>query len=395
MSLLGAAAGDAPIAFVEIGVVMLLLAVLARLADRFALTAVPLYLLAGLAIGESRLDVSRDFIQMSGEIGVLLLLLALGLEYSPQELVVGLRTGAGVGVVDFLLGFLPGLVLGLVLGWEVTTAILLGGVSWVSSSGVISKVLADLDRLGNRETPAVLNLLVFEDLAMVVYLPVVAALLAGQPFGRTVTTVVVALAVAGFAFLVSLRWGDRLSAFLHPASDEALLLSVFGLTLAVGGLAQRLQVSAAIGAFLVGLALSGPVRHRAASLVTPLRDVFAAAFFVFFSVQIEPSSLPAVAVPALGLFVVTAVGKVAVGWMAARRAGVAAPGRVRAGTVLIARGEFSIVIAALGASMVDGPELGALAAGYVLLTALVAPLLTKHADALAARFAPAPAPQTA
>lgn len=395
MSLLGAAAGDAPIAFVEIGVVMLLLAVLARLADRFALTAVPLYLLAGLAIGESRLDVSRDFIQMSGEIGVLLLLLALGLEYSPQELVVGLRTGAGVGVVDFLLGFLPGLVLGLVLGWEVTTAILLGGVSWVSSSGVISKVLADLDRLGNRETPAVLNLLVFEDLAMVVYLPVVAALLACQPFGRTVTTVVVALAVAGFAFLVSLRWGDRLSAFLHPASDEALLLSVFGLTLAVGGLAQRLQVSAAIGAFLVGLALSGPVRHRAASLVTPLRDVFAAAFFVFFSVQIEPSSLPAVAVPALGLFVVTAVGKVAVGWMAARRAGVAAPGRVRAGTVLIARGEFSIVIAALGASMVDGPELGALAAGYVLLTALVAPLLTKHADALAARFAPAPAPQTA
>ena len=395
MSLLGAAAGDAPIAFVEIGVVMLVLAVLARLADRFALTAVPLYLLAGLAIGESRLDVSRDFIQMSGEIGVLLLLLALGLEYSPQELVVGLRTGAGVGVVDFLLGFLPGLVLGLVLGWEVTTAILLGGVSWVSSSGVISKVLADLDRLGNRETPAVLNLLVFEDLAMVVYLPVVAALLAGQPFVRTVTTVVVALAVAGFAFLVSLRWGDRLSALLHPASDEALLLSVFGLTLAVGGLAQRLQVSAAIGAFLVGLALSGPVRHRAASLVSPLRDVFAAAFFVFFSVQIEPSSLPAIAVPALGLFVVTAAGKVAVGWMAARRAGVAAPGRLRAGTVLIARGEFSIVIAALGASMVDGPELGALAAGYVLLTALVAPLLTKHADALAARFVPPPAPQPA
>ena len=79
------------------------------------------------------------------------------------------------------------------LGWEPAAAALLGGVSWVSSSGVVSKVLADLDRLGNRETPAVLNLLVIEDLAMAVYLPVVGALIAGSDAVDTVVTVAIAL----------------------------------------------------------------------------------------------------------------------------------------------------------------------------------------------------------
>ena len=68
---------------------------------------------------------------------------------------------------------MPGVVVGLVLGWSLPAAVLLGGVTWISSSGIVSKVLTDLDRLGNRETPAVLNLLVIEDLAMAVYLPVV------------------------------------------------------------------------------------------------------------------------------------------------------------------------------------------------------------------------------
>jgi CPA2 family monovalent cation:H+ antiporter-2 len=182
--------------------------------------------------------------------------------------------------------------------------------------------------------------------------------------------------------LFALRWGDRLSTLLGGGSDEALLLGVFGLTLLVAGLAQQVQVSAAIGAFLVGLALSGTVQARAADLITPLRDLFAAAFFVFFSFQVDPATLPAVLLPALGLTVVTAAGKLVTGWVAAERLGVAPPGRLRAGAALIARGEFSIVIAALGVTLVDGADLGALAAAYVLMTAVLGPLLAKHAARL-------------
>src|SRR5437867_7648851 len=136
---------------------------------------------------------------------------------------------------------------------------------------------------------------------MAVYLPVAAALVTGRAFGETLTSVGIALAAVFVILAGAVRFGRQLSALLAPASDEALLLAVFGLTLLVGGLAQELEVSAAIGAFLVGLALSGPVQHRAANLVGPLRDLFAAVFFLFFSFQIKPGDLFGALLPALGL----------------------------------------------------------------------------------------------
>ncbi|MGH9150304.1 MAG: cation:proton antiporter, partial [Acidimicrobiales bacterium] len=342
----GQAAHDPGLALVEIGAVAVVLAVLARIAGRSGITAIPLYLLAGLAVGEGGilpLDVSADFIGLAAEIGVLLLLLTLGLEYRAEELQAGLRTAGVPGLVDAAANFTPGLVAGLVLGWAPAAAVLLGGVCWVSSSGVVAKLLRDLDRLGYRETPSILNLLVFEDLAMAVYLPVVAAVIAGGTLAETAGTVTVAVVAVVAVLTLALHHGDRLSGLLSSGSDESLLLALFGLTLLIGGLAEQLQVSAAIAAFLIGLALSGPVQERAGALIGPLRDLFAATFFFFFSFQIRPGTIVEVAVPVVALVVVTAAGKLVSGWYAAGRAGAGTRGRLRAGTVLIARGEFSIV----------------------------------------------------
>lgn len=383
--IIAAGSTEAALAFIEIGAVVLALAVLARLAGHVGITAVPLYLLAGLALGKGgivQLDVSEDFISIAAEIGVLLLLFSLGLEYSDTELREGLRMGIPPGLLDMFSNALPGVALGLILGWDPLAAVLLGGVTWISSSGVVSKLLADLGRLGNRETPAVLNLLVIEDLAMAVYLPVVAALIVGGSFAATAGSVGIALVVVLVLLLLALRFGRPLSDLLAGGSDESLLLAVFGITLLVAGLVQQVDVSGAIGAFLVGLALTGRAEERAVRLVFPLRDLFAATFFLFFSFQIDPSDLYRNAIPALLLAVVTAFTKIITGWYAAKRVGAAGRGRLRAGTALIARGEFSIVIAALGAELVDGPELGALAAGYVLITAIIGPLAAKYADQL-------------
>jgi len=381
--LIAAGTDEAALAFVEIGALILALALLSRFAGRFGIPAIPLYLIAGLAMGEGgliQLDVSVEFLEIAAEIGVLLLLFALGLEYSDAELRSGLRSGLAPGVVDMLLNALPGVALGLLLGWDPITAVLLGGVTWISSSGVVSKVLSDLGRLGNRETPAVLNILVMEDLAMAIYLPVVAALIVGGSLTSTITSVLVALAAVTVILLAALRYGRHMSGLVAGGSDEAFLLTVFGITLLVAGFAQQVEVSGAIGAFLVGLALSGRAERRASQLISPLRDLFAATFFLFFSFQIDPADLIAAAIPAIALFAVTALTKVATGWYAAGRVGAAPKGRLRAGTVLIARGEFSIVIAALGSGLVDGPDLGALAAGYVLLSAMVGPIVAKFAD---------------
>lgn len=392
MMLAAPATGDAAVILVELGAVALALAVLARAATRLGIPAIPLYLLAGLLVGEggiAPLDVSQEFISVAAEIGVLLLLLALGLEYTAEELRAGLRGGAGPGLADALLNFTPGVAGGLLLGWDVTAAVLLGGVSWITSSGVVSKILADLGWMANRETPAVLNLLVLEDLAMAVFLPVVGALVAARGLGEAAFTVAASILVVALFLGVALRFGQRLSGVLGGASDESLLLSVFGLTLLVGGLAERAQVSAAVGAFLVGLALSGPVQQRARTLIGPLRDLFAATFFFFFSFQLRPRRLLDAAVPALLLGVVAACTKFGSGWVACRRMGIGRTGRLRAGAALVARGEFSVVIASLGAATANGEELGSVAAAFVLLTAVASPLLAR----LVARDRPAGRPR--
>jgi CPA2 family monovalent cation:H+ antiporter-2 len=381
--ILAAGSTDTAIAFIEVGAVVFGLGLLSRLAGRIGVTAVPLYLIAGLAFGDgglAELDVTEDFVSLAAEIGVLLLLFTLGLEYSDEELRNGLRTGIPPGLVDMALNAGAGFAVGMLLGWTPLAAVLLGGVGWVSSSGVISKVLDDLGRLGNRETPPVLNLLVIEDLAMAVYLPVVAALIVGGTLSETLLSVGVALAVVATILVIALRYGGTLSQGLGSGSNESVLLGIFGLVLLVGGAAQLFEVSGAIGAFLVGLALSGRAEERALELMSPLRDLFAATFFVSFSFQINPSDLLDVAGWALLLAVVTALTKTVTGWYAAQRRGIGPRGRLRAGTVLIARGEFSIVIAALGADLADGPELGAVAAGYVLTTAVLGPLITRFSD---------------
>ena len=379
-----AAAGDeVALLFIELGALVVGLALLARLASRYGFSPIPLYLIAGLAFGDGGVlpfDLTTDFVSIGAEIGVVLLLFMLGLEYTGEELSSSLRSGARGAAVDIVLNFTPGFAAGLLLGWESTAAILLGGVTYISSSGVIAKALGDLDRLGNRETPAILTLLVTEDLVMAVYLPLVAVLLVGTGFSSAAASLALALGTVGVVLAIALRFGEPVSKVVFSHSNEAMLLTLFGLVLLVAGIAQRLQVSAAVGAFLVGIALSGEVADRARELLSPLRDLFAAVFFVFFGLQVDPSSIPPVALVALALGVVTATTKFATGWYLASRAGVRRRGRVRAGATLVARGEFSIVIAGLGVAAGVEPRLGALSAAYVLLLAVVGPLLMRAAE---------------
>src|SRR5262249_10288008 len=157
---------------------------------------------------------------------------------------------------------------------------------------------------------------------------------------------------------VGLRHGDVMSRVLAHSSEEVVLLSPFGLVLVVAGIAQRLQVSAAVGAFLVGVALSGPLVKQTYRLLGPLRDLFAALFFLFFGLQIDPATLPPVLWPALALAIVTGLTKVLTGWWAVRRAGGDRLSGLRAGGALVARGEFSIVIAGLGTGAGLNPALG-------------------------------------
>jgi len=365
---------------IELGLVVIGLAILARIASRWGFSAIPLYLLAGLAFGNgglAPLNLSAGFTHIGAEIGVLLLLFMLGLEYTGAELVANLRSALPAAIVDFALNFTPGLLAGLLLKWKALAAVLLGGVTYVSSSGVIAKVLAELRRLNNPETPAVLSILVLEDLAMAVYLPLVAVLLAGGGPARMALSVSLALATVLLVIALAVRYGVPLSRIIAHQSDEIVLLTIFGTVLLVAGAAQRLQVSAAVGAFLVGIAVSGPMAEQTHRLLAPLRDLFAATFFFFFGLQIDPATLPSALPSAVLLGVVTAATKVLTGFWAPQPTNVDRRGCLRAGMALVARGEFSIVIAGLGAGL--EPQLGPLSAAYVLFLAILGPILARAA----------------
>jgi CPA2 family monovalent cation:H+ antiporter-2 len=370
----------------ELGAVLLALGVLGRLAARVGLPAIPLYLIAGLAVGEGgiySLHASEEFIEVGSDIGVVLLLLMLGLEYSTEELTSGLRTHRAAGLFDAVANFTPGFVIGLLLDWGPLAAALLGGVTYVSSSGMIARLLEEFERIGNRETPIVLSLLVIEDLAMALYLPVVTGLLIGEGTAEYVVSIAVALLVVALVLVVSSRYGEYVSRVVSTESGELVLLTVLGITLLVAGLAEEVNVSAAVGAFLVGVSLSGRVAEQGREVLAPLRDLFAGIFFVFFGLQVAPSRLAPAAGTAIALAVITGLTKYYTGWWAARRAGVGPRGRIRAATVLLPRGEFSIVIAGLGVAAGQNADLGSVTACYVLILAIGGTLLARYAEPIA------------
>lgn len=365
---------------IELGAVFLGLGLLGRLAQRIGMSPIPLYLLGGLAFGSGGLiplgDIG-DFTGLAAEVGVVLLLLLLGLEYSANELFTGLRRSWVAGVLDIVLNAAPGAV-ALVLGWGPVGALVMAGVTYISSSGIIAKVLADLGRLGNRETPVVLSILVFEDLVMALYLPILTALLVGVSLWGGLTAVGISIAVITTVLLIALRWGRYVSALVDSPDREVFLLKVLGLALLVAGFASALQVSAAVGAFLFGIAISGSTAHNATKLLEPLRDLFAAVFFVVFGLNTDPAAIPPVIGWALVLAVATTLTKLATGWWAARAQGIGKLGRARAGAALVARGEFSIVIAGLAVAYAAVPnELAALSTAYVLLMAVLGPIAAR------------------
>lgn len=372
---------------IEVGGLLLGLSLLGRLAARFGVSPIPLYLIAGLAFGTGGLfplRASDEFFTVGAEIGVILLLAMLGLEYSARELVGNLQQSKLAGLWDMALNAIPGAIFALILGWGPVAVVAMAGVTWVSSSGVIAKVLRDLGRLGNRETPTILSILVLEDLAMAFYLPVLSTLVIGGALIQGAVSLAVAVGAVLVILYLALRHGSKISRIFSADHAESLLLGVLGLTMLVAGLAATVNVSTAVGAFLVGIAISGPIAHVAARALTPLRDLFAAIFFVFFGLSTDPGDMLPVLGPALILAIATIATKVLTGYLAARRAGIAVPGRWRTGFSLTPRGEFSIVIAGLAVASGVEPQLAAVATTYVLITVIAGPFLTRVPDT--ARF---------
>ena len=363
----------------ELGAILLFLGIISFIAFRLSISSVPLFLIVGLVFGNGGvlpLDLSGAFLNIGAQIGALLLLLLLGLEYSARELGLTLRERWSVGLVDVLVNALPGAAIGLLVGWGWTGAVILGGITYVSSSGIAAELIRESGWQSSVVAKRTITVLALEDLMLAPYLPFASVLVAGASALTGLISVSVALLIVGLVLLLSVRRENLVSGLLNKHDSLSLLLTVFGSALLAAGAANLVGFSGAVAAFLIGLLLTGEVAASARHRLSPLRDFFAAIFFLFFGLSTDPSDIPAALPLALLLTVLGVFGKFFTGWWSSKDLSDQMSWR-RVGAFLIPRGEFSIVIAGLAMTAEFGNELKAVTITYVILTTVTSSLLLR------------------
>ncbi|MEV8087416.1 cation:proton antiporter [Streptomyces nigra] len=364
-------------------------AVLARLGRRIGLPTIPLFMLAGILLGPHTPGLvlvrdAHDF-EMLSALGLVLLLFYLGLEFQLDDLRAGGRRLLAAGGVYLLLNVGAGLGFGFALGWGLREALVLAGVLGISSSAIVTKVLVDSGRIGHPETRLILGVTVVEDVFLALYLAALQPVISGaEGMGETILQ-----AAKAFGFLLVLaiaaRYGTRLIGRLIAVRDnELLVISFLGAAILVAGVSEVLGVVDAIGAFMVGLILAGtPSGPRIRRLVHPLRDAFAAIFFLAFGLAINPADLVSVAGPVAAAVALTIAMNVIAGLFAARLYRYGPGPTANIATTLLGRGEFALILAAMAATAGLDGRLAPFIASYVLVLAVLGPILAGRAHLLA------------
>jgi CPA2 family monovalent cation:H+ antiporter-2 len=312
------------------------------------------------------------------------LLFHLGLEFSLGELLGGGRSLLAIGGIYLLLNVGGGLLFGIALGWGSREALVIAGAIGISSTAIVTKLLTELRRLANPESRLILGVIVVEDLFLALYLALLQPVL-GEADGAFEATRQFAVA-AGFllALAAVARYGAGIvGRLLTTADDELLTVCFVGLAVLTAGVAEAMGVSDAIGAFMIGLVLAETVvAHRVERLVLPLRDAFAAVFFFAFGLTIDPSDAGDVAVPVVIAVVLSLVLNVVAGAIAARMQGFGRHAAANIGLTVLGRGEFSLILATLAVDAGLDTRIGPFVGFYVLILALVGPILASRSRVL-------------
>ncbi|WP_400161913.1 cation:proton antiporter [Brevibacillus sp. TJ4] len=374
----------------EIGLALVLMAVAGYFSIKLKFSIVPFYILIGMAVGphaphlgliDLRFIESAELIEFLGRVGVLFLLFYLGLEFSVGRLIKAGKSIAIGGTIYIAINFTLGLLFGYFAGFPLKETLIIAGITTISSSAIVAKVLVDLKRTANRETEMILGIIMFEDIFLAVYISIVSGLVlsGATSLGEVLTSAVVALGYMLLLIIVGRKLVPLLNRFLNIKSNEVFMITVFAGLFLIAGFSETIHVAEAIGALLVGLILA-ETEHmkRIEHLILPFRDFFGAMFFFSFGLTIDPMSLGGAVWLSIGAVLVTLVGNFVAGLLAGRQAGLSAKASTNIGLTIVSRGEFSIIMANLGKSGGLLDILQPFAALYVLILAILGPLLTKE-----------------
>ena len=382
----------------EIGLALGLIAFAIALANKLGVSNIPFLILIGIAVGphapqfgafDFRFIETGSLISFMGRLGVLFLLFYLGLEANLTRLIEAGRSILVGGTIYVTINFIFGFTFGYLAGFPLREALIIAGLTTVSSSAIVAKILFDYRRMANPETQIVLGITMFEDIFLAVYLSLISGIVLS---GATSITGVLSSGGIALGFIVGLmllgRWATPvLNRVLRISSNELFVVVIFGCLFLLAGLGETIHVAESIGALLLGLIL-GETEHseRMERLVVPFRDFFGAIFFFSFGLSIDPFTLGGAAWLAVGAALLSLIGVVIAGFIVAWRANLSAVGSLNTSFTLLARGEFSIIIVNLAIAGGLMSVLQPFAALYVLILASASPLLAKESERINGLF---------
>ncbi|MBR2564226.1 MAG: cation:proton antiporter [Paenibacillus sp.] len=382
----------------EVGVAVALVTLTGLISSRLRFSVIPFYILIGMAVGphapqfgivDLRFIESSSFIEFMGRLGILFLLFYLGLEFSVSRL---LKSGKAIltgGIFYVALNFVSGLLLGWFMNLPLQETMVVCGIMTSSSTAIVAKVLVDLKRTANPETEIIMGMIMFDDLFIAIHISILTGLVlsGATSFGSVLLVSLSALLFIVLFLIIGRKSIKVIDKALNIKSSELFLLMIMTLLFLVAGFSETLHVAEAIGALMIGLVL-GESRHvsRIEQQIMPFKDFFGAIFFFSFGLTIEPSTLGGAVGMTLIAVVLTILSNYGAGMIAGKLAGMSTKASLNVGFTLVSRGEFSIIMANIGKAGGLMASIQSFAVLYVLILAVLGPILTKESPRLYGRY---------
>ncbi len=381
---------------IDLAIILSVAGIMTALFQKIRQPVVLGYILAGLIVGPHtppvKLILDTPSIKTLAELGVIFLMFNLGLEFSFRKLLsVGVTAGiaAGLEVIFFLF---TGYGIGKALGWSSIESLFLGAMLSISSTTIIIKALDELKLKSHQFAHLIFGILIVEDLFAILLLVGLTTIATTQE-SITLFSLISALLnlsmVVGSWFITGYFIVPRLMTYLgRRGSDEMVTVISIALCLSLAVAASHLGYSAALGAFIMGSIIAETkIVHRIEGLMSPLKDLFGAIFFVSIGMLIDPVVIWKFKGTIFLLSCVTIFGKIFITSFGAIVSGQTIKNSLQVGMGLAQIGEFSFIIAGLGVALkVTSSNLYPIGVAVSLITTFTTPYLIKHSASVAEKL---------
>lgn len=379
----------------DLATVMLIAGLTTVIFQRLRQPVVLGYIIAGVLVGPYTFPIvfihDEQTIRTLSELGMILLLFALGLEFSLKKL----REVGGAALVaalcEIVLMLWLGYEMGRFFGWSPMDALFLGAMLSMSSTTIIMKALDDLGLKRERFAQLMFGILIIEDVLAIVLMALLTGIAStgGLEAGEAMSAIGRLTLFMAVSLVVGLLLVPRVVDYIARVSrDDVLLVAVLGLCFGFCLLVTEMGYSMALGAFMIGAIVGESASvERIERIIGPVRDMFSAVFFVAIGMLIDPAMLSQYWLPILVVTAVVVVGKVLTCSFGTFVAGNDGRTSLRVGMGLAQIGEFSFVIASLGVSLkVTSGFLYPVAVAVSAITTFLTPYLIRASDPLASHL---------